>query len=228
VSIKPSSQLYCDATSQVLVIDGTGFHSRQIFDYTLTLTGEGCSALHATTLVTRVSETRLALYDDLTGCTGDIFAQLTYKRHVKLDKVKIASLNEECVDQNVTAVYCPVEAQTLYIHGSGFDSLEVFDYTVTIQGAACGAVHATALVTRVSDTLLTVEEDLTGCNADLFAILRYKNNVPGVTKVASLSEDCGDILVEHNKYNSDINGATAATAFGVISLITMLLTVLFA
>jgi len=166
--------------------------------------------------------------DDLTGCTGDVFAQLQYRNQPALEKVKIAELNEECVDENATAVYCPAPAQTLYIHGTGFDSLEVFDYTVTIRGTACSGVHATTLVTRESDTLLSVTEDLTGCNADIFAIIRYQNHVPIVRKVASLSNDCVDVLVEHNTYNSDLNGATSTTALGVISLVTVLLTVLFA
>jgi len=226
--VKPSSQLYCDATSQVLVIDGKGFNSLHIFDYTVTITGAGCSALHATTLVTRVSPTRLAVVDDLTGCTGDVFVQLTYQHHVVLDKVRIASLNEDCVDSNSTATYCPAPAQTLYIVGKGFDSLEVFDYTVSIVGAACSGVHATTLVTRVSDTLLTVEEDLTGCNEDIFAVLKYKNQVPVVTKLASLSKNCGDEFIRNNKYNTDFNAATARTALGVVSFVTLLLTILFA
>jgi len=221
--------VYCAATSQVLIINGENFESLQIFDYTLSLTGAGCSALHATTLVTRVSQTQLAVVDDLTGCTGDIYATLLYNHQLVLDHVKIASLDENCVNANTTGLYCPCEHQTLYIHGSGFDSLEIFDYTLTIQGTSCSALHATSLVTRVSDTLLTVDEDLTGCDADIFAILRYKNQVPVVTKVAALSNDCGDQMTGNdNKYNSQLNGVNAKTALGVISIVVTLLTVLFA
>jgi hypothetical protein len=231
VSVTPGSQLYCATTNQVLLIDGTGVESLQVCDYTLTLTGAGCSALHATTLVTRVSSTQLAVVDDLTGCTGDIFAQLTYQHQAPLEKVKIAALNDECANEECTAVYCPGAAQTSYIKGSGFNSLDIFDYTLTLSGSSCSALHATTLVTRVSETLLSVVEDLSGCDGDIYAVLKHQNRVPVVTKIASLSNDCGDEIVgNHNDFNSDLSGASDKTvsAVGVISFITLLLTVLLA
>jgi len=91
-----ATQKYCP-TDTFLHLYGTGFESQQIFDYTLTLTGAGCTVLHATTLVHVISSTELLVGPDgLTGCTGDIYATLNYQNQGALDPVKIASLSDTC------------------------------------------------------------------------------------------------------------------------------------
>jgi len=90
-------QTYCPNTTTFLYLFGTGFNSQQIFDYTLTLTGVGCSVLHATTLVHVISSTELLVGPDgFTGCSGDIYATLNYQNQGQLDAVKIASISPTC------------------------------------------------------------------------------------------------------------------------------------
>jgi len=175
---------------------GSGFDSPEIFDYTLTLTGAGCSALHATTLVYVGSTTELIVGpDSLSSCTGDIYATLNYKNQGALAPVKIASLRNPCGVTSVnpgTQTYCPGANKYLSLSGTGFASTQIFDYTVTLNGAGCSALHATTLVSWTSDTQLTVGPDsLEGCTGDIYVTLNYKNQgaLPPV-KIASLSPTC--------------------------------------
>jgi uncharacterized membrane protein YsdA (DUF1294 family) len=231
VTLTEGSQVYCGACHQLLMIEGTGFESLEVFDYRLTLTGPGCTKLHATVLVTRVSDTRLWVADSLQGCNGDIYATLNYRHEGNVGPIKIASLNDSCAvsyDVNATLAYCPGGPRTLYIEGSGFESWETFDYTVSITGEGCSAVHATTLVTRLSESLLQVKEDLTGCTGDVFASLNYKNQEQQLSlKVSSLADNCDDFNGEtHNL--SVFNGAGANAALGVLSAVAVFFTVLFA
>jgi hypothetical protein len=76
---------------------GTGFVSQAIFDYKMTLASEGCSGLHATTLVKVVSETELLVgVDTFAGCTGVLYVTLNYQNQGALEPVAIASYSDIC------------------------------------------------------------------------------------------------------------------------------------
>jgi hypothetical protein len=232
VTLNQGDQVYCEACHNLLMIEGTGFESTEVFDYRLTLTGPGCDKLHATVLVTRVSDTRVWVSDNLHGCNGDIYATLNYRNQGNVGPVRIASLNDSCAetyDVNATLAYCPGAPRTLYIEGSGFESWETFDYTVSITGEGCSALHATTLVNRLSDSLLQVKEDLTGCTCDVFATLNYKKN-PGqqlTLKVSSLADNCDDVIGDSNNLSA-YSGANANAVVGVISTVAVFFTVLLA
>jgi len=229
------SQQYCN-TDQFVTVTGTGFVSQEIFDYTLTLTGEGCSGFHATTLVEVVSETELRVGpDNFAGCTGLIYATLNYQNQGALEKVAIASRNESCpilpatvTDTSGSQTYCNLD-EYVTVTGTGFVSKEVFDYTLTLTGDGCTALHATTLVEVVSETQLRVGPDsFTGCTGVLSATLNYQNQgalepVP----IASFSETC-TVAGGNGHLTSELNGVEHLTFNVVAPLAAMTMSVVLA
>jgi len=198
--IDTSDRKYCP-TDRFLFLFGTGFESQQIFDYMLILVGEGCSGLHATTLVQVLSSTQLRVGpESFHGCTGIIYATLNYRNQTTIANVAIASLGDSCrIAGNATVTetyglqtYCPTD-QFLNLTGTGFESQEIFDYTLTLIGDGCTMLHATTLVQVVSPTELRVgPEILTGCNDVIYAILNYQNQGSlNPVAIASLGDSCG-------------------------------------
>jgi len=228
VTDNSGTQTYCAADNQHLNIEGTGFQSNQIFDYTLTITGEGCSALHATTLVSRMSDTLLTVVDDLTGCTGDIFATLKYQNQDALQPVKIATRNDNCVairDTSHILTYCPGPTRLVYVECTGVRFTEVFDFTFVLTGDGCGsnrnrssdssesgnsgsgsdAENTTTIieVTPVSNNTCFIVTDLSGCTGDIWAQITYQSQTSEKRRIATLNENCVSIVA--------VNESTKAT-----------------
>lgn len=208
------SQEYCN-TDTYITVTGTGFVSQQIFDYTLTLTGEGCSGFHATTLVHVISDTELRVGpDNFAGCRDVVYATLNYQNQGALAPVAVASRNSSCpvvlvtvTDTCASSTYCDSD-QYLLLTGTGFESQQIFDYTLTLTGSGCTSLHATTLVTVISDTELRVGPDsLAGCDGFIYATLDYQNQgALAPVPIASFTDSCAN-STNHEFFSSLYNGA---------------------
>ena len=164
-----------DSSSTTVTLTGIGFGLSEASNYDVSMSSSdsGCSISPAdgssSYTVSRISTSELTVDVALSDCSGSatLSVALSYSNLGAMSEVIVGTFID-ITDYSTLEPLDDISSIEIPVHGAGFGSTELSDYTITFSGTDCGegAEETYTATSRASDTLLFFAAvDLTSCSS---------------------------------------------------------------